>query len=67
MRPAERKRFEDELKRVVRRRERLAAALSGSAEIERVPVKECVVHEHTRGEHTRLVVRLKKRPRRKTK
>lgn len=61
MRPVERRQFEQELKRIVRRRERLAAALSGSAEVERVPVKQCTVPEHTRGEHTRLIVRLKKR------
>ena len=64
MTPAQRKQFEEELARIVRRRERLSAALAGSADVERVQVRQCVVPEHTRGAHTRIVIRLKK-PRKK--
>ena len=54
------KKFEDELARVVRRAMRLRAAIAGSADITRVRVAECEVAAHTRGAHTRLVIRLRK-------
>lgn len=53
--------FEDELKRVLRRAQRLRAAIAHEADIERVKVKSCRVVSHTRGAHTRLVIRLRKK------
>lgn len=56
-----RKSFEDELARIVRRANRLRAALTDSADVKAVDVKKATVPEHTRVAHTRyIVVRRKK-------
>lgn len=55
--------FEQELARVVRRAQRLRAALAHEADVVRVEVPACKVRAHTRGAHQRLVIKL----RRKTK
>lgn len=54
------KKFEDELKRIVRRAMRLRAAIADSADIRRVRVDACRVAAHTRGAHTRLVITVRK-------
>lgn len=52
-------RWEDELKRIKRRMERIAMAQLGKADVQRVKVKECWVPRHKRGGHTRLVITLR--------
>lgn len=56
MSPGQRKMFEDELERIVRRAQRLRAALEGSADLREIKVAACKVAEHERGAHTRYVV-----------
>lgn len=53
--------FEEELARILRRAARLKAALAGSADIERVQVQACKVAAHTRGAHTRVIIRMRKK------
>lgn len=52
--------FESELARVLRRAERLKAAVSGSADVIEVHVREHNVRAHKRGAHTRYVITLRK-------
>ncbi len=51
--------FEEELARIVRRANRLRAAIAGSADVRQVSVKSCKVAAHTRGAHTRTVITLR--------
>lgn len=53
--------FEEELQRVVRRANRLRAAMSGDATVTEVPVKSVRVRAHTRRAHTRLVITTRKK------
>lgn len=55
------KTFEDELARIVRRANRLRAALEGSADVKRVPVGRAQVPAHTREPHYRYIVVRRKR------
>lgn len=48
--------FEAELARVVRRANRLRAAIAGEATITRVEVKRTEVRKHWRKAHVRLVI-----------
>ena len=52
--------FQSELKRLHRRIMRLNALKSGSADVYQVTVKPTKVRAHTRGEHTRVIIKLKK-------
>jgi hypothetical protein len=53
--------FEEELARIVRRANRLRAALAGDADIVKVEVKKCTVPQHDRVAHTRLVIQKRKK------
>lgn len=53
--------FEDELARIVRRAQRLRAAIAGEATITRVQVREVKVRAHTRRAHVRLVITARKK------
>lgn len=55
-----RKRFEEELARIVRRVNRLKSALEGSADIEFIEVGECQVKAHLRSRHKRAIIRKRK-------
>jgi hypothetical protein len=52
--------FEEELERVLRRAEKLKAAIKGSASIQRVDVKAHNVRAHSVRAHTRLLIKLPK-------
>jgi hypothetical protein len=56
----QRKAFEDELARIVRRANRLRAAMDGSADIVATPVNRCVVAKHERAAHTRYIIKRRK-------
>ncbi len=60
MKPRVRQDFEKQLQVVIRRAKRLQAAIDGSADVRRVKVKECEVEAHSRGEHYRTVITLRK-------
>lgn len=60
MNASQRKRFEEDLARIVRRANRLRAAIDGSADVVVVQVRQCEVAKHTRGAHTRTVIKLRK-------
>jgi len=51
-----RKLFEDELKRIVRRANRLRAALEGSVDVKAVEVGRAKVEAHTRAPHVRYIM-----------
>jgi len=53
--------FETELAAVLRRAERLKAAVAGTATITPVDVKKCMVKAHSRVAHTRYVITIGRR------
>ncbi len=54
--------FETELDRVLRRVNRLKAAIAGDAQVTEVKVKEHNVRAHKRAAHTRYVITIGKKP-----
>jgi hypothetical protein len=52
--------FEDELSRVLRRAERLRAAIKGSASVTTVQVKAHKVREHNVRAHARVIITMRK-------
>lgn len=60
MKPRTKQEFEKQLQAVIRRAKRLQAAIDGSADVKRVHVDGCKVEAHTRGEHYRTVITLRR-------
>lgn len=54
-------RWSRELERLTRRLERIKAMLHGSADVEVIQVREVWVRRHRRGEHSRVIIRMRKR------
>ena len=61
MNKTQRTQFEQDLARIIRRANRIKAAMDGSADVYQVTVKPTRVRAHTRGEHTRVIIKMKKK------